>query len=115
MTQLSAGESFDIAATRVRMGIGWDKDRGAGVARTGRPEVDLDATGPCRPVRGVGPDGHPAHQPDQQSSRLGEVDHTQGLRERILERLRLVRWARVRGHRPPPRLPGTPAPAEHGV
>ena len=26
------------------MGIGWDKDAGAGVARTGRPEVDLDAT-----------------------------------------------------------------------
>jgi stress response protein SCP2 len=44
MTQLSAGESFEVSATRVRMGIGWDKDRGAGVARTGRPEVDLDAT-----------------------------------------------------------------------
>ena len=26
------------------MGIGWDQDAGAGVARTGRPEVDLDAT-----------------------------------------------------------------------
>ena len=44
MTQLSAGESFDVAARRVRMGIGWDQDAGAGVARTGRPEVDLDAT-----------------------------------------------------------------------
>jgi stress response protein SCP2 len=44
MTILSAGESFEIAANRVRMGIGWDKDAGAGVARTGRPEVDLDAT-----------------------------------------------------------------------
>ena len=46
MTQLSAGESLDLDAplTRVRMGIGWDKDAGAGVARTGRPEVDLDAT-----------------------------------------------------------------------
>ena len=44
MTVLSAGESFEVAATRVRMGIGWDKDAGAGVARTGRPEVDLDAT-----------------------------------------------------------------------
>ena len=30
--------------TRLRMGIGWDQDAGAGVARTGRPEVDLDAT-----------------------------------------------------------------------
>jgi tellurium resistance protein TerZ len=44
MTQLTAGESFDIAATRIRMGIGWDHDEGAGLARTGRPEVDLDAT-----------------------------------------------------------------------
>ena len=44
MTQLSAGETYDIVATRVRMGIGWDKDAGAGYARTGRREVDLDAT-----------------------------------------------------------------------
>ena len=44
MTQLSAGETFDITATRIRMGIGWDKDPGAGYARTGRREVDLDAT-----------------------------------------------------------------------
>jgi tellurium resistance protein TerZ len=44
MTQLSAGESFEVAATRLRMGIGWDQDAGAGVARTGRPDVDLDAT-----------------------------------------------------------------------
>jgi tellurium resistance protein TerZ len=44
MTQLSAGESFEVSATRVLMGIGWDQDAGAGVARTGRPEVDLDAT-----------------------------------------------------------------------
>jgi len=44
MTILSAGDSFEVSATRVRMGIGWDQDAGAGVARTGRPEVDLDAT-----------------------------------------------------------------------
>ena len=44
MTQLSAGETYDVAATRVRMGIGWDEDPGAGYARTGRREVDLDAT-----------------------------------------------------------------------
>ncbi len=44
MTQLSAGDSFETTVARVRMGIGWDKDAGAGVARTGRPEVDLDAT-----------------------------------------------------------------------
>jgi len=44
VTQLAAGESFEVPSTRVRMGIGWDKDPGAGLARTGRPEVDLDAT-----------------------------------------------------------------------
>ncbi len=44
MTQLSAGDEFTVVPGRVRMGIGWDKDSGAGVARTGRPEVDLDAT-----------------------------------------------------------------------
>ena len=44
MTQLAAGETFEVGATRVRMGIGWDHDPGAGLARTGRPEVDLDAT-----------------------------------------------------------------------
>jgi tellurium resistance protein TerZ len=44
MTVLSAGETFEVSSTRFRMGIGWDKDAGAGVARTGRPEVDLDAT-----------------------------------------------------------------------
>jgi tellurium resistance protein TerZ len=44
MTQLSAGDEFTGVPGRVRMGIGWDKDAGAGVARTGRPEVDLDAT-----------------------------------------------------------------------
>jgi stress response protein SCP2 len=44
MTVLQAGETFEVSARRIRMGIGWDKDAGAGVARTGRPEVDLDAT-----------------------------------------------------------------------
>lgn len=44
MTQLQAGESYEVSAPKVRMGIGWDEDAGAGVARTGRPEVDLDAT-----------------------------------------------------------------------
>jgi stress response protein SCP2 len=44
MTQLQAGETFEVLSPKVRMGIGWDQDTGAGVARTGRPEVDLDAT-----------------------------------------------------------------------
>jgi stress response protein SCP2 len=44
MTELTAGDEFLEVPERIRMGIGWDKDAGAGVARTGRPEVDLDAT-----------------------------------------------------------------------
>jgi stress response protein SCP2 len=44
MTQMSAGEEFAAPLGRIRLGIGWDHDAGAGVARTGRPEVDLDAT-----------------------------------------------------------------------
>ena len=44
MTVLAAGERYDVAASRVRMGIGWDHDAGAGLARTGRAQVDLDAT-----------------------------------------------------------------------
>jgi stress response protein SCP2 len=46
MVQLAAGEELilDAPLGRVRMGLGWDSDAGAGIARTGRPEVDLDAT-----------------------------------------------------------------------
>ena len=44
MTQLSAGETYDIVATRVRMGIGWDKDPTAGAIASGRADIDLDAT-----------------------------------------------------------------------
>ena len=44
MTQLSAGEELAVAATRVRMGVGWDKEASAGAAGSGRPDVDLDAT-----------------------------------------------------------------------
>jgi stress response protein SCP2 len=46
MVQLAAGEELvlDGPLGRVRMGLGWDQDSGAGVARTGRPPVDLDAT-----------------------------------------------------------------------
>src|SRR6478735_612666 len=44
MTELAAGDEFTLLPGRVRMGIGWDEDAGAGYARTGRPEVDLDAT-----------------------------------------------------------------------
>ncbi len=44
MTQLSAGDEFTDVPGRIRMGIGWDKDRTAGAASSGRPDVDLDAT-----------------------------------------------------------------------
>jgi len=46
MVQLAAGEELvlDGPLSRIRMGLGWDSDAGAGVARTGRPQVDLDAT-----------------------------------------------------------------------
>ena len=46
MVQLAAGEELvlDGPLRRLRMGVGWDSDAGAGLARTGRPQVDLDAT-----------------------------------------------------------------------
>ncbi len=46
MVQLAAGEELvlDGPLSRLRMGLGWDSDAGAGIARTGRPQVDLDAT-----------------------------------------------------------------------
>jgi stress response protein SCP2 len=45
VTVLAAGESLALPATltRVRMGLGWDKDPGAGAAGF-RADVDLDAT-----------------------------------------------------------------------
>jgi stress response protein SCP2 len=44
MTILGAGDDYEITTGRIRMGIGWDHDAGAGLARTGRAEIDLDAT-----------------------------------------------------------------------
>ena len=88
MTQLSAGDEFTDVPGRVRMGIGWDKDAGAGVARTGRPEVDLDATalqfagGPAlRPGLLQQPDDPrrlgraPRRQPDRQRRGRRRGDH----------------------------------------
>jgi stress response protein SCP2 len=45
VTALAAGESLALPGTleRVRMGLGWDKDPGAGAAGF-RADVDLDAT-----------------------------------------------------------------------
>jgi stress response protein SCP2 len=33
-----------LPLVRVQMGLGWDRERGAGYVGTGRPDVDLDAT-----------------------------------------------------------------------
>lgn len=43
MTELAAGQDHDLAATRLTVGVGWDKDRTAGAIASGRPDVDLDA------------------------------------------------------------------------
>jgi tellurium resistance protein TerZ len=48
--ELSKGQVIDLAAadesplTRIRIGLGWDKERTAGFIGTGAPEVDLDAS-----------------------------------------------------------------------
>lgn len=44
MTDLAPGQDFTTPATRLRLGVGWDKERTAGFIGTGAPEVDLDAT-----------------------------------------------------------------------
>ncbi|MFC4786240.1 TerD family protein [Nocardioides sp. MAHUQ-72] len=50
MTQLTAGQELELATeegrplTRLRVGLGWDKERTAGFIGTGAPDVDLDAS-----------------------------------------------------------------------
>lgn len=50
MIELSAGQELVLATddgqprTRLRMGLGWDKERTAGFIGSGAPEVDLDAS-----------------------------------------------------------------------
>ncbi len=50
MTVLTQGQEWSVAGadgralTRVRMGIGWDKDPTAGAIASGRADIDLDAT-----------------------------------------------------------------------
>jgi tellurium resistance protein TerZ len=50
MTVLTQGQEWAVAdesgahLTKVRMGIGWDKDRTAGAIASGRADIDLDAT-----------------------------------------------------------------------
>ena len=50
MTVLSQGQEWTVAdgdgvaLTRVRMGIGWDKDPTAGAIASGRADINLDAT-----------------------------------------------------------------------
>lgn len=42
--ELSAGQELPLAAARITVGIGWDKERTAGAIGTGAPDIDLDAT-----------------------------------------------------------------------
>lgn len=50
MIELTAGQEVALATedgtrlARVRMGVGWDKERTAGAIGTGAPDIDLDAT-----------------------------------------------------------------------
>lgn len=44
MTALTNGQTLSVGATRLRVGLGWDKLRNAGVAGTGAPDIDLDAS-----------------------------------------------------------------------
>ena len=50
MIELTRGQEMALATddgqplVRLQMGLGWDKERGAGFIGTGRPDVDLDAT-----------------------------------------------------------------------
>ncbi|MGB0099305.1 MAG: TerD family protein [Nocardioides sp.] len=43
MEQLTQGQTLTVRATRIRVGLGWDKVRTAG-ALSGIPDVDLDAS-----------------------------------------------------------------------
>jgi stress response protein SCP2 len=40
---LNAGQELSLTG-RIRLGVGWDKERTAGAMGTGAPDVDLDAT-----------------------------------------------------------------------
>lgn len=50
MIELTKGQQLPLTdadgkqVTRLRMGVGWDKERLAGAAASGRPDVDLDAS-----------------------------------------------------------------------
>ena len=43
MIELTAGQETPLTG-RIRMGVGWDKERTAGAIGTGAPDIDLDAT-----------------------------------------------------------------------
>jgi tellurium resistance protein TerZ len=42
--ELTNGQELPLAAARLTVGIGWDKERTAGAIGTGAPDIDLDAT-----------------------------------------------------------------------
>jgi tellurium resistance protein TerZ len=41
---LTAGQELPLETAKIRLGIGWDKERTAGAMGTGAPDIDLDAT-----------------------------------------------------------------------
>ena len=41
---LVAGQELPLAAAKLTVGVGWDKERTAGAIGTGAPDIDLDAT-----------------------------------------------------------------------
>jgi tellurium resistance protein TerZ len=44
MTEMGTGDELALTVGRLRLGIGWDKERTAGAIGTGAPDIDLDAT-----------------------------------------------------------------------
>ena len=66
-------------------------------------EVDLDPPGPRRPVRGVGPDRHPAHQPDEQTPLSARSTTRRASASGSWSVRGVAGIAGVSGHRPPSR------------
>ena len=99
---LLATEQRVVALVRGVALAGEELVEGAAILAARREvEVDLHATRPRGPIGRVRPDRHPAHQPDEQALRVGEVHDPQRLGQRVLERSRVAEVARASGHGPP--------------
>ena len=99
--RLLAPEQRVVLAVRgVALGLEQLVERGAVLAARGEVDVDLDATRSVRPLGGVGPDRHAAHQPDEEPALVGGRHDPEGLGERVLQCSR--RDAGLIGHRAVP-------------